>query len=420
MARAARTRGEGTALIGPGGALSYAELHEAALRVAGELARRGVRAGERVALEVGSEELIVAVHGCLLAGAAAVPIDPRLRAPERVQRTAGARLVLDRLPAGAPARRAEPYDGARAATVMFTSGTTASAKPVVATLDNWLWNALGSALALGLDVEERWLCPMPLAHVGGLAIALRSAVYGTTVVLQERFDTEACLAALMDGALRVTLVSLVPTMLARLLDAGLERPPTLRRVLLGGAPIAPALLARAQRAGVVVSTSYGMTETCSQVVCDGVPLLGAQVRLTGDGEVLVRGPSVSAGALAADGWLHTGDLGALDERGRLTIVGRRSETIITGGENVAPAEVEAVLVEHPSVADAAVVGRPDPEWGEAVVALVVPANARQPTAELLRAHCASRLAAFKVPKRFEQVTELPRNAAGKLLRDRLR
>jgi O-succinylbenzoic acid--CoA ligase len=291
---------------------------------------------------------------------------------------------------------------------------------VALSYDNWLWNALGSALALGLDRDETWLCPMPLAHVGGLSVQIRSAVYGTTVLLHERFDTERALAALMDPGERVTLVSLVPTMLSRLLDAGLQAPPTLRRVLLGGGPIAPALLDRARDVGVEVSPSYGMTEACSQIATDGVPLLGTELDIAPDGEVLVRGRTVATGALGPDGWLHTGDLGALDEDGRLVIAGRKADTIVTGGENVAPAEVEAVLLEHPGVVDAAVFGRSDPEWGETVVAQVVLAEGARVEAEAMRAHCAARLAPFKVPKRFEPVAAVPRGATGKLLRRALR
>jgi O-succinylbenzoic acid--CoA ligase len=340
--------------------------------------------------------------------------------PTSAARQAGARLALETPVAGEPIDRFRDPEASDIATLMFTSGTTADPKPVELSYENWLWNALGSALALGLDPEERWLCPMPLAHVGGLGILLRSAVYATTVLLHERFDTGPALAALTDPAARVTLVSLVPTMLARLLDGGLRDPPTLRRVLLGGGPIAAGLLTRAAQAGVPVSPSFGMTETCSQVATDGYALLGSELRIADGGELLVRGRAVAAGALSDDGWLHTGDLGALDAGGRLTIVGRKSETIVTGGENVAPSEVEALLAEHPAVADAAVLGRPDPQWGEAVVAQVVLNDGRSVDAEDLRAHCAARLAAFKVPKRFEVVDALPRGATGKLRRRELR
>jgi O-succinylbenzoic acid--CoA ligase len=238
-------------------------------------------------------------------------------------------------------------------------------------------------------------------------------------VLQPRFETEAVLNDLMDPARRITMVSLVPTMLARLLGAGLERPPTLRWALLGGAPIPAALLDRAADAGVPVAPTYGMTEGCSQLFTFGFPLPGVQWRLSEpEHEIMVRGPMVAPGALEEDGWLRTGDLGAIDERGALRIVGRRSNTIITRGENVAPEEVEAVLEQHPEVSDVAVIGRPDPEWGQAVVALVVAGDGVD--CEQLRAHCRQHLASFKVPKSVELVHALPRTTSGKLLRRELR
>lgn len=418
LARAARVRGARIALSSAHADTTYAELYAHALAVAGGLRERGVAAGDRVALALPSEELVVALHACLLLGAVAVPIDLRLGEHERAQRTAGAAVVLDRLTTGPPPPPL-PIDGARTATLMFTSGTTAGPKPVELSYDNWLWNAIGSAIALGLDPAETWLCPMPLAHVGGLSIQIRSAIYGTTVLLHERFDTDRALTALTDPAARVTLVSLVPTMLGRLLDAGLREPPTLRRVLLGGGPIAPALLERARRAGLDVAPSYGMTEACSQIATDGFPLLGIELRIAGDSEVLVRGRTVATGALGPDGWLHTGDLGALDDAGRLVIAGRKADTIVTGGENVAPAEVEAVLLEHPAVVDAAVFGRADAEWGEAVIAQVVLADGVAVEPEQLRVHCAGRLASFKVPKRVEPVASVPRGVTGKLLRREL-
>jgi O-succinylbenzoic acid--CoA ligase len=206
-------------------------------------------------------------------------------------------------------------------------------------------------------------------------------------------------------------------MLARLLDAGLNRPPTLRWALLGGGPIAPALLKRAQEAGVPVAPTYGMTEACSQIATFGWPLPGVELRRSDDGELHVRGDIVSPGVRDEEGWLHTGDLAGFDERGRLVITGRGSDTIITGGENVAPTEVEDVLLEHPAVRDAAVHARPDPEWGERLVATVVATNGV--TAEELQAHCSRRLARFKVPKEISFAEELPRTASGKLLRREL-
>jgi O-succinylbenzoic acid--CoA ligase len=414
------------AVEAPGRRLTYAELSERAAGGARALEALEVCGGARVGLAVADPvEFVVALHACLLVGAPAVPIDLRLAAEEQALRTADTRIVV-REPLGAGPRRirrasvAAPVGVAleAVAAVMHTSGTTAAPKPVELSYRNFLASALGSAVALGLDPDERWLSPMPLTHVGGLAIPIRSSIYATTAVLHSRFDTEAVLGELMNPARRITIVSLVPTMLARLLDAGLERPPTLRWALLGGAPIPPALLAKAQEARVRVAPTYGMTETCSQIATFGWPLPGAEIR-TSSGEVVVRGPMVSAGGLADDGWLHTGDLGRFDERSRLQITGRKSDTIVSGGENIAPAEIEAVLLEHPSVADAGVFARPDPEWGEAVVAAVVAREGSPVASEELRAFCASRLASFKVPKAVEFRQTLPRTVSGKLLRREL-
>jgi O-succinylbenzoic acid--CoA ligase len=239
----------------------------------------------------------------------------------------------------------------------------------------------------------------------------------TTAVLHERFETERVKRVLEAG--EVTLASLVPTMLVRLRDAGLRQAPGLRAIALGGAPIPAGLLAWAAEAGIPVTPVYGMTETCAQIVAGspGRPLRGVELEIGAGSEILVRGPMVAPGSLAADGWLHTGDLGRLDERGRVHVEGRLKELIVTGGENVAPLEVEQALLAHPAVADAAVVGRPDAEWGEAVTAFVV---LREPAGEEeLRAWCRDRLAPHKVPKTVELVDSLPRTPAGKLARSRL-
>jgi o-succinylbenzoate---CoA ligase len=401
------------------GEVPYAELLDAALGAAGELRRRDVGPGDRVAIALpAGVEFAAALHGCFLAGAEAVPIDLRLAAHEQAAR-AGDALLVDAPLAGPPLAEPEPLELDAVATVMHTSGTTSEPRPVALTFGNWLSGALGSAVALGLDPDERWLCPMPLAHVGGLSILIRSTIYRTTAIVHGRFETEAVLAELSDAERRITMVSLVPTMLSRLLEAGWREPPTLRWALLGGGPIPPALLTRAAAAGVSVASTYGMTEACSQIATRGWPLPGVELALAEDGEVLVRGPSVAHGALGPDGWLHTGDLGSLDDRGRVAITGRKADTIVTGGENVAPTEVEAILLEHPAVTDAAVFAQPDVEWGEALVAAVVIRAGERTTEEELRSHCAGRLARFKVPKRIEFVDDLPRSASGKLLRRKL-
>jgi o-succinylbenzoate---CoA ligase len=402
-------------------ALNYGELERRARAAAGAMRAHGVSPGDRVALALPAGiEFAVALHGCLLVGAAAVPLDLRLTQAERELRLAGVKLVIDEPMVGAPLVDPQPLELDTVATLMHTSGTTAAPKPVPLTHGNWLASALGSAVALGLDQRERWLCPLPLAHVGGLSILFRSAVYGTGAVINERFDAEAVAAALMDPSERLTLVSLVPTMLSRLLDAGLRNPPSLRWALLGGGPIPAPLLDRAADAGVPVAPTYGMTEACSQIVTAGWPLPGVSLRIGADGEILVRGANVSAPCIDADGWLHTGDLGTLDERGRLRVAGRLADTIVSGGENVAPVEVEAVLLEHPAIADAAVHGRPDPEWGEAVIATIVARDGERLDPGELRAFCAERLAPFKVPKVVEFADRLPRSETGKLLRRELR
>src|SRR3954454_18335826 len=347
-------------------------------------------------------EWVVGLHANLLTGVPSIPIDPRL-----AERGQGARRALG--DGGGEGTVRATHDLDAVALRMFTSGTTSAPKPVALTYGNLLYSAMGSALALGLDEHERWLCPLPLAHVGGLSILVRSAIYATTAVVHERWDTDRALDALRSN--QITVASLVPTQLARLLDAGLRRPPALRWILLGGAPAPPALLERARDAGVPVAETYGMTEAASQIVTFGRPLPFATVELAPDGEIVVAGLTVSGG-----GPLRTGDLGAYDADGRLRVVGRKADTIVSGGENVAPQEVEAVLAAHPAIADAAVVGRPDPEWGGALGALVVARTREPPAPEELHRFCRERLAAFKVPKRFEAVPELPRNAAGKLSR----
>jgi O-succinylbenzoic acid--CoA ligase len=406
LARAARERPSRAAVND----LTYAELLDRAAGVAAGLPR-GARVGLALAPGV---DFAVALHGALLAGAVVVPIDLRLAPPTRPP----VDVLLDAVPQGGAADRGARYahDLDATAILLHTSGTTGAPKPVALSYGNWLWSALGSAVALGVDARERWLSAMPLSHVGGLSILLRSAIYATTAVVHERFDTERVLAALRDPA-GPTVVSLVPTTLARLLDAGLQRPPALRWALLGGAPLPPALLARAARAGVPVAPTYGLTEACSQVATDGVPLFCTDVRLADDGEILVSGPTLAGWTAARRPVLRTGDLGAWDDDGRLAIVGRKADTIVTGGENVAPAEVEAVLEAHPDVAEAAVIGRPDAEWGEAIVALVRPREGAAVDATELRGHCAGRLARYKIPKDYMTIdAPLPRTASGKLLR----
>jgi o-succinylbenzoate---CoA ligase len=410
LERAAALRPERVAVEAPDGTRTYRELLDAARVVAAALAARGVRRGDRVALALSPGAAFVeALHGCLLAGAAAMPVDPRLSDAERAVLARGAATTIDGpLEPAPPLSPAAVPDLDDAALVVHTSGTTGAARGVILSLGNVQASAFGSAVALGLDPGERWLCPLPLSHVGGLMVLLRSAIYATTAVLGPPQTRD------------VTLASLVPTQLARLLEAGTAPPHGLRAVLLGGAPAARPLLEQARDAGWPVAPTYGLTQACSTVTVgevgdvetSGRALPGVRVTLAPDGEVLVEGPTVAGG-----GTLRTGDLGTLDERGRLRVTGRKTDTIVTGGENVVPAEVEAVLLAHPAVLDAGVFARPHPEWGEAVTARVV---VRRPvTADELRAWAHDRLARFKVPKEIELTDGLPRTASGKLLRREL-
>ncbi len=476
LTRAARVRPHGVAVESLDGARTYAQLQARARAGARALAQRGAQRGDRVAIALPPGLAFAETfHACLLLGAVAVPVDLRLSAAEQRAICDGAAVVIDEPRAAAAGVRAavaaeaeeeeeeaaavldeekaaleeeKLHDLDAVAAIIHTSGTTSAPRPIELTYGNFLWSALGSAVALDLDPHERWLCALPVSHVGGLSILVRSAIYGTTAVVHPGWDTERVLDALRaDGERGITLVSLVATTLARLLDAmpaRPERPPKLRWALTGGGPVPQALIARAQDAGVPVSTTYGLTEACSQVTTGGPPLFCTRVRIEGaarregvargvegvggdggdhgrEGEILVAGPTVAPGSRDPDGWLHTGDLGVLDDHGNLRVTGREADTIVSGGENVAPAEVEAVLEAHPDVLEAAVLARSDPTWGEAVTAIVVARPGVELDEESLRIHCAGRLARYKVPKQFDfRIAPLPRTRSGKLLRRELR
>ncbi len=423
---AARDRPGHPAIEAPDGVLTYAELDDAVTLSARRLAALGVREGDRVATTLPpSLAFCELLHALPRLGASLVPLNTRLPGSEQQlqAQTAGALFTvarpLDGMEADIEPRR--EVDPAAVHTVLFTSGTSGAPKPVALTIANQDASAAASAAAIGSERADRWLCPLPLFHIGGLAILVRCARAATTAVVHERFSTARVNAALTGG--EVTLASLVPTMLRRLREAGLDRAPALRSLLLGGGPIPPDLLEWAREREIAVRSTYGMTETCSQVAVTepwelaGTAVPGAELRIAADGEILVRGRMVAREALAEDGFLHTGDRGRLDRRGHLYVEGRIGELIVTGGEKVAPPAVEAVLMAHPAIADAAVVGVPDPEWGEAVTAFVVE---RAPVSDYeLVAFCREQLAGYGVPKRIERVEALPRNAGGKLLRTRL-
>jgi o-succinylbenzoate---CoA ligase len=330
--------------------------------------------------------------------------------------------------------------------LIYTSGTTGRPKGAVLTHGNFYWSAVASAENLGVVEGDRWLACMPLFHVGGLSILLRSAIYGTTAVIHERFEEARVVRALREEG--ITLLSVVATMLSRMFEASPGGySDSLRAVLLGGGPAPRPLLEEAAARGVPVLQTYGLTETASQVATlapadalrklgsAGLPLSTSTVRIEVDGreaeagevgEICVAGPTVCAGylhhpeataAAIRDGWLHTGDLGYVDGEGYLYVADRRDDLIVSGGENVYPAEVESALLGLAGVEESAVVGLPDERWGHVVVAVVVG------TADLdaLPARLRETLAGYKVPRRFVRWEEpLPRTASGKLQRHLVR
>jgi O-succinylbenzoic acid--CoA ligase len=326
--------------------------------------------------------------------------------------------------------------------IVYTSGTTGKPKGAMLTHANHFASAAASRANLGSCPEDRWLDALPLHHVGGLSILLRSVIDGSAVVLHGGFDADRVDRSLRDDG--ITLTSVVPTMLRRLVEraAGRPYPSSLRAVLVGGGPAPRELLERASAVGLPALATYGLTETASQVATwavggDGAGRAGsgralgeARFRIAepderGHGEILVSGPTVMGGYFCraagseralSGGWLHTGDIGHLDESGCLHVHDRSSDLIITGGENVYPAEVEAVLLAHPYVSEAAVYPLADPEWGQCVSAAVVLHAGRRLADDELRDWCAIRLARFKLPRTIRFVTSLPRTASGKVRR----
>lgn len=432
---------------------SYRDLDREADDLAMVLGEVGVGRGDRVVVPAASKVETVAVLWAVpRAGAIAVPLDPRLPAGQvaATGELVGARALWE------PGHRPEPLppagrvprgpggEGPPAADARFlvaTSGTTGSPRLAMITGGNIAAAAAASAARLGNGPGDRWLCVLPLHHIGGLSILWRSAREGGTVVLPGRFSAAEAAGLLAGGS--IGLASLVPTMLHRVLAVSTGPFPGVRAVLVGGGPADPSLLARARAAGLPVLATYGMTETCSQAATEapddvgavtgsaGRPLGSCEVRVAGKsgrplppgkaGRIEVRGPAVSPGywgerARRPAQWLATGDIGYLDPEGRLFVLGRADDAIITGGETVHPAAVEAALRAHPLVADARVFGEPDPEWGTRVAAEVAAEPGAVLRPEDLAAFARGLLAPAAVPRRWAVVGEIPRSEMGKIRR----
>ncbi|WP_437626442.1 AMP-binding protein [Sorangium sp. So ce1151] len=460
--------------VGPGGVLRFGDLAPAVAAVCARLARAGVGQGARVAL-VAPNALgtVVVLHALLAIGAVLVPIHPRLTAaeagiliddarPDLVLREPELAALLDEArselaalvesgPRAAEAAGVVPPDPAGDLAIVYTSGTTGRPKGAVLPRRAFLAAAEGSAANLGVRDDDRWLLCMPLCHVGGLSIVTRCLLARRAVILAPRFEPASVLASIVRD--RATLLSVVPTMLLALLEVDRDNVlARLRAVLVGGAGAPERALDECARRGVLALTTYGLTEACSQVTVQGprdprtrepgsgAPISGVELRVEGAGSdgvgrIEIRGPVLFRGyyrgperapELLVDGagWFSTGDLGALDAAGRLHVAARRSDLIVTGGENVYPAEVEHVLASCAGVAGAVVFGVPDERWGQIVAAAIVPDQAapaapggaalRPALLDDLAAAVAARLAPHKRPRRLCAAAALPVTPAGKL------
>jgi len=466
------------AIEGEDSTWTFGELAERARRGAAHIVTSVPPAAAPVAMLLpGDAQFVGWLAALSLAGRAALPLNSRLTTAELAQQLTDARAgvllgehgdarlaeLAVRLPGltivAVPQFEDLPdahsqLPGEEAAddallVVLFTSGTSGRSKGACLSWSNFAASALAAADPLGPAIAERWLACMPLFHVGGLSIVVRSVLFGGPIRLHSRFDAALVSDALDEGD--IAGISLVPTMLSRLLDHRGPRPAPagLEVLLLGGAAASTELLARARFAGYPVCPTYGLTEATSQVAtarpqrsgaarpAPMLPLPGVEVRIVVEGEdaaagepgeIVVGGPTVMQGylddpaatALALrDGWLHTGDIGFLDDAGGLHVLDRRDDLIVSGGENVYPAEIEAVLAGHPSVAEAGVTGVPDADLGSTVVAWIVAKDAVTVDSHALAEHCRAHLAGFKCPREFRFVSALPRTAAGKLQRRRL-
>ncbi|MBM7606769.1 O-succinylbenzoic acid--CoA ligase [Lysinibacillus composti] len=331
-------------------------------------------------------------------------------------------------------------------TIMYTSGTTGFPKGVRQTVANHQANALSSVLNIGLSEKDTWLCAVPLFHISGFSILVRSLLYGNEVRLYRKFDPNQAVEDISAG--NVTHMSVVAVTLERIIhgleERGLKASEDFKVMLAGGGPVPKNYIERAHSLGLAVSQTYGMTETSSQTATlsnedalrklgsAGKPLFFNQIRIANasgpseEGEILIKGPHVTPGYVGrfsnknstVNGWLHTGDIGYLDEEGYLYVVDRRSDLIISGGENIYPAEIENVLMGHSAIREAGVCGIEDETWGQVPIAFVVLKD--YATKDDILSYCLNKLAKYKVPKEIYIVQTLPRNGSNKLMRRKLK
>ena len=447
LADAARRRPDHPALIWDDGALTWRELEACAAGAARHLASQGVDAGDVVALLLPNTwGFAAALWGGLALGATVAPLNPLLAADERerILRHLGPKAVIDAASTDETAEAPPIAEATAPGIVLYTSGSTGQPKGAVLShaalaVANESW----AGPVMGLTPDDRVLAVLPLAHSFGLNGALLAPLLaGVTVVLRERFAPEDTLRAIARH--RVTVFPGVATMFARILESPALDAADLSslRLAVSGAAPCPWTLARdwRQRTGVRIVRGYGMTELfrpISYLAADatdrpdsiGRAVPGVELRVVDD-ELWIRSPAAmdgylrapeeTAAVLADGGWFRTGDLASISDDGYVSIVGRKRELILRGGYSVVPGEVEAALLGHPAVAEAAVIGVAHPELGEEVAAFVTLRPGTSAEAPELIAFCRERLAGYKYPRRVTVVEEMPRSATGKILKAKLR
>lgn len=455
--------------------VTFSELYEEALVVAEKLTTLGVKRGDNVAVLLKNHiDTVYILFGLQLLGCPVVSLNNRLTSNEiqwQLDDSKSILLVTEEKFSSIYSvlnkpifLKTELFQQKRTifpmieetnlnevCSIMYTSGTTGFPKGVLQTYGNHWWSATGSALNLGINEKDRWMCTVPLFHISGFSILMRGIIYGMTVLLYEGFDEDKIINDIIYK--KATVISVVTTMVKRILDKlhNKSLPDSFRCMLVGGGPVSKPLLEACVEKNIPVYQTYGMTETASQVVTltpedsllklgsAGKPLFPVQLKIvtpTGgeaesgeSGEILIKAPNVTIGYLNLldettnkmnNGWFSTGDIGYLDVDGFLFVLDRRSDLIISGGENIYPAEIEGVLQSHNQVADAGVIGVDDKVWGQVPIAFVVKKENDLITSKQLFEFCQQKLAKYKIPKQIIFMDELPRNAAKKIMRHKLR